>query len=149
MLALSISQLRVLFPHSQSLLWIGARRRVIGLAAFSYAVLHLAIFTMSIGRLDWIIQGMAFASMSTGWIAFALLAIVAAISNDRAHRRLGAWWKRLQRLVYPVAAMTLAHWLLLTRSPVEALAHALPYLALVIAARIVSGSRLRKAAKGL
>lgn len=120
-----------------------------GLAAFSYSVLHLAIFTMSIGRIDWIIQGMAFASMWTGWIAFALLAIVAAISNDRAHRRFGGWWKPLQRLVYPVAILTLAHWLLLTRSPVEALAHALPYLALVIAARIVSAKRLRRGAKGL
>jgi sulfoxide reductase heme-binding subunit YedZ len=57
-------------------------------------------------------------------------------------RRLGAWWKRIQRLAYPAALLTLAHWLLLSRSPVEALLHAAPVIALwgTAAARRLSRS---------
>lgn len=131
---LSISPLRVLFPQSRWIAWLMSRRRIFGLSAFFYALFHLAVFCASIGRLDWILQGMAFASMWTGWIAFGLLATVASISNAAAMARLGRWWKRIQRLAYPAALLTLAHWLLLSRSPTEALLHAAPVAALWIAA---------------
>jgi len=128
--ALTIAPLRALFPTSRPFKWLASQRRAIGLAAFLYALLHLSIFTAGIGRLDWIVQGMAFASMWTGWVAFALLAVVASISSEAARTRLGQWWKRLQRLSLPAAALVLAHWLLLTRSPVEALLHFAPLVAL-------------------
>lgn len=123
---LSISPLRVLFPQSRWTAWLMSRRRILGLSAFFYALFHLAVFCASIGRLDWIVQGMAFASMWTGWTAFALLAAVASISHAAATAHLGLWWKRIQRLAYPAALLTLAHWLLLSRSEWEALAHAVP-----------------------
>lgn len=129
-LTLSISPLRLLFPYSRWTAWLISRRRIFGLSAFSYALFHLAVFSASIGRLDWIVEGMAFASMWTGWLAFALLATVASISNAAAVGRLGRWWKRIQRLAYPAALLTLAHWLLLTTAPWEALAHAAPVSAL-------------------
>lgn len=128
--ALAISPLRTLFAGSNLLKWLEGERRTIGIAAFFYASLHLVIFAASIGRLDWIIQGMAFASMWTGWVAFGLLAIVASISNSALRVRLGFWWKRLQRLTIPAAVLVLAHWLLLTRSPLEALLHFAPLVAL-------------------
>lgn len=139
-LTLALSPLRHLLPAAGWVAWLVARRRVFGLAAFAYALLHLAVFSASIGRLDWIVQGMAFASMWTGWAAFALLLAIAAISNAGAVRRLGVWWKRIQRLAYPAALLTLAHWLLLTRSPAEALLHAAPVVALwgALAARRLS-----------
>lgn len=128
--ALAISPLRVLFPHQPLLHWLERQRRKIGLAAFLYALLHAVIFAASIGRFDWILQGMAFASMWTGWISFMLLAGVAAISNDGSRVWLGVWWKRLQRLTVIAAALALAHWLLLTRSPAEALLYFVPLFAL-------------------
>ena len=142
-LTLAISPLRKLLPDARWVGWLVARRRVFGLSAFGYALLHLVVFSASIGRFDWIIQGMAFASMWTGWIAFALLLAVAAISNAGAKRRLGEWWKRMQRLAYPAALLTLAHWLMLSRSPVEALLHAAPVIALwgAVAARRLSPAR--------
>lgn len=130
---LSISPLRVLFPQSRWTAWLMPRRRIFGLSAFFYALFHLAVFCASIGRLDWILEGMAFASMWTGWIAFGLLATVASISNAAAMARLGHWWKRIQRLAYPAAVLTLAHWLLLSRSSTEALLHAAPVAGLWIA----------------
>lgn len=139
---LSISPLRVLFPRSRWTAWLMSRRRIFGLSAFFYALFHLAVFCASIGRLAWILQGMAFASMWTGWIAFGLLATVASISNAAATAHLGHWWKRIQRLAYPAAVLTLAHWLLLTASPGEALAHVAPVVALWVA---VAGRRLSSA----
>lgn len=130
--AMAIGPLRALLPRAEWLGWLQRRRRHIGLAAFFYALLHLIAFSLSIGRLDWIVQGMAFASMWTGWLAFALLVAVAAISNDSAMRRLGRAWKTLQRLVYPAAILTLIHWLLLTQSPVEAALHFLPLVLLQV-----------------
>jgi methionine sulfoxide reductase heme-binding subunit len=133
--ALSIAPLRALFPATPFLMWAQRRRRAVGLAAFGYAALHMAVFTASIGRWDYILQGLAFASMWTGWLAFVLMAPVAIISNDPAMRLLGRHWKRLQRLVHVVALLVLSHWLLLTRSTFETLAWFTP-LALLMALRL-------------
>lgn len=129
-LALALSPLRTLLPRSAAVAWLLRRRRWIGVAAFGYASLHLTVFVLSIGRLDWIVQGLAWASMWTGWLALLLLVPLAVTSSDAAMRRLGRGWKRLHRLVYPAALLTLAHWLLLSAGPWEALAHALPLVLL-------------------
>lgn len=129
-IALTIAPLRILLPRARWLHWLARRRRHIGVAAFLYALLHLAVFVPAIGRLDWIVQGMAFASMWTGWLAFALLLAVASISNDAAMRGLGRTWRVVQRLAWPAAALVLAHWLLLSASPVEAALHFLPLVGL-------------------
>jgi len=131
--ALSLSPLRMLFPRAPLLLRLLRRRRDIGLAAFFYALLHLVFFVLSIGRLDYIIQGLAWASMWTGWLAFALMLVPAAISSDRAMRRLGRMWKQLQRLVHAVAILVLCHWLLLAAAPFQALVWFTPLAALQLA----------------
>lgn len=129
---LAIGPLARLLPGRAWTLWLLRHRRVFGLAAFGYGLVHLIIFCASIGRLDWIIQGMAFASMWTGWLAFFLLFLMAAISNAQAIETLGPWWKRLQRLIYPTAVLTVVHWLLLSASPFEALVHTVPVASLWI-----------------
>lgn len=133
--ALSIAPLRALFPRSALLMWAQRRRRAVGLAAFSHVSLHMVFFVLAIGRLDYILQGLAFASMWTGWLAFVVLTPVAAISNDGAMRMLGRAWKRIQRLAHVSAVLALAHWLLLTRSAVETLAWFAP-LVLIQALRL-------------
>jgi len=127
---LCLSPLRALFPQARWIAWLVSRRRIFSLSAFVYALFHVVVFSVSIGRLDWIIQGMAFASMWTGWAAFALLAGIASISNAGAMARLGIWWKRIQRLAYPALALTVTHWLLLSRSPLDALLHLAPVIVL-------------------
>lgn len=119
--ALAVSPLRRLAPQARVVALLARHRRAIGLAAFFYASIHMVVFVLAIGRLDHILQGLAWASMWTGWLAFFLLVPLVLKSNDRARARLGAAWKMLHRLAYPTAALTLAHWLLLTRSPAEAL----------------------------
>jgi len=131
-LALAITPLHILFGPSRWTLWLTRQRRAIGLAAFAYAAIHMVVFSLSIGNLADIIAGMAWASMWTGWLAFAALAVLAIISSDAAMRNLGRNWKRIQRLAYPATILTLAHWLLLTRDWTEALLWFAPLILLQI-----------------
>ncbi|MCR5858426.1 hypothetical protein [Mesorhizobium sp. J428] len=143
---LCLSPLRALFPQGRWIAWLVSRRRIFGLSAFFYALFHVVVFSASIGRLDWIIEGMAFASMWTGWAAFALLAGIASISNAGAAVRLGVWWKRIQRLAYPVLVLSIAHWLLLSRFPLEATLHLAPVVVLwscVLVMRYYFGSETK------
>src|SRR5690606_18303416 len=79
-LALCLTPLRMLAPEAKVPRWLIARRRQIGLAAFGHALLHTLFFVFSIGRLDYIVQGLAWASMWTGWLALLLILPVAATS---------------------------------------------------------------------
>ena len=51
---------------------------------------------------------------------------LALTSNDRAVRTLRRNWKRVQRLAYAAALLTLAHWMLVHNGTAEALAHMVP-----------------------
>lgn len=87
-------------------------RRVIGLTAFAYAVLHLAIHLGSIGgdvrRL--LAEMVSQRNLLFGAVAVALLIPLAATSFDHAIRRLGGLaWRRLHRLVFPAAALAIVH----------------------------------------
>ncbi|WP_024588391.1 ferric reductase-like transmembrane domain-containing protein [Aliihoeflea sp. 2WW] len=141
-LALAISPLKALFGATAWTRWLLRQRRAIGLAAFGYAAIHMVVFALSIGSLADIVAGMAWASMWTGWAAFAALLVMAAISNDRAVRAMGRGWKAVQRLAYPAALLTLAHWLLLTRDWSEAIIWFAP-LGLLQLARLATSLRRR------
>ncbi len=143
LLALAISPLKALFGANASTRWLSRQRRAIGLAAFGYALIHMIVFAMSIGDIGDIVAGMAWASMWTGWAAFAALLVMAAISNDHAVRALGPIWKRMQRLAYPTAILTLAHWLLLTRDWSMALA-SFTLLGLLQMARLAASLRRKE-----
>ncbi|WP_157967152.1 protein-methionine-sulfoxide reductase heme-binding subunit MsrQ [Elioraea thermophila] len=87
-------------------------RRVIGLTAFAYAVLHLGVHLGSIGgdvpRL--LAEMVSQRNLLFGAVAIALLIPLAATSFDRAIRALGGVaWRRLHRLVFPAAALAIVH----------------------------------------
>ena len=93
-------------------------RRMLGLFAFFYAVLHFLIW---IG-LD---QQFAWAYMledvferpyiTVGFAAFLMLVPLALTSNRFSMRRLGKRWKMLHKLVYSVAGLVILHYLWLAR----------------------------------
>ena len=120
--ALGIGPLNAVGGGRRPTAWLLARRRHLGVASFLYALLHLAVFLPAVGRADWILQGMAYATMWTGWLAMLALTVVAAASNPPAERRLGRAWKPLQRLAWLAALLALAHWFMLARQPVQAIA---------------------------
>lgn len=112
-------------------------RRAIGVAAFCYALIHLAYYAVDMGRLDDMLAELGAPGIWTGWVALALMLPLAATSNDAAVRRLKHGWKRLQRLAYPVALLTFAHWVLVHDGQQEALLYCAP-LAFLQIIRIIS-----------
>lgn len=134
-LALCLSPLRQLIGHRRWLAWLIRHRRAIGVAAFLYTLLHLALYALDMGGAAAIADEAKAPSMIAGWLAFAAMAVPALISSDGAMRALGAGWKRLQRFAFPAAALTLVHWALVHDGLSEALLHFAP-LALLQAARL-------------
>lgn len=106
--ALMVTPLMLLFGP---LPWLRVRRRHLGVASFLYAALHLALWLgeANIGKL---LRSFRNPDLVPGWVALAIMAVLAATSNDWSVRRLGPRWKRLQRWAYAAAILTLAHWLL-------------------------------------
>jgi sulfoxide reductase heme-binding subunit YedZ len=128
--ALCLTPLQRLLRHRPWLAWAIRHRRAVGVAAFCYALLHLALYAADMAGLDAIAGESAIPSMAAGWLAFAAMFVPALISSDRAMRALGAGWKRLQRFAYPAAVLTLIHWMLVHDGFSEALLHVAPLLIL-------------------
>lgn len=135
--AMALSPLVSILGPRRWLNWLVTRRRAIGVAAFGYALLHLVFYLIDMGNLDDILAEWLAPGIWTGWAAFVLLLPLAITSNDRSMRWLKAGWKRLQRLVYPAAVLTLLHWIWVHNSYTGALVHFVP-LGLLVLARFVN-----------
>jgi sulfoxide reductase heme-binding subunit YedZ len=104
-------------------LWLGRRRRDLGVASFAYAAGHLGAYLLRKADAGLIWKEGVEPGLLTGWIAFAVLLALALTSNDLSVRWLRAGWKRLHWLVYAAAALTAAHWLLTAFDPTSAAIH--------------------------
>jgi sulfoxide reductase heme-binding subunit YedZ len=133
-IAIAISPLISLFGPRKWLQWLAVRRRAFGVAAFAYAVLHLVFYIIDMGNVADLVAEALAPGIWTGWAAFVLMMVPAVLSNDPSMRALKAQWKRLQRLVYPAAILTLLHWIWVHNNLGPALVHFIP-LALIVALR--------------
>ncbi|HJO34809.1 MAG: protein-methionine-sulfoxide reductase heme-binding subunit MsrQ [Pseudomonadota bacterium] len=94
-------------------------RRQLGLFAFFYACLHLAVYAVFDRSLDlaavWedIVER---PFITVGALAFLLLVPLAATSTRGAVRRLGPRWQQLHRLVYLAAGLAVLHYLWLVKA---------------------------------
>jgi sulfoxide reductase heme-binding subunit YedZ len=125
-LALSITPLMSLTGSALWVRWLAARRRWIGVAAFLYALAHLVFYLVDMGDIDLVLGEALLLGIWTGWAAFFAMLAMALTSNDAAMRVMKAGWKRVQRLAYPAAVLTLVHWLVVHDGLVSALVHAVP-----------------------
>ena len=132
--AMILSPLLSLLGPRPWLNWLIQRRRALGVAAFAYALLHLAFYLIDMGNIDDIIAEFLALGIWTGWAAMLLFIPLALTSNDASMRALKAGWKRLQRFVYPAALLVLVHWIFIHNNLGPALVHFAP-LALLVAAR--------------
>lgn len=121
--ALAITPVRWMFPRSAWPIWLVQRRRYIGVAAFAYASLHAAVYAQRLGALDTIAAQAREAAMWTGWLGLGVMLPLALTSNDASVRFLRRAWKRLHRLAYPAALLTLAHWFLAAFDPTAGLVY--------------------------
>ncbi|MCE6961148.1 protein-methionine-sulfoxide reductase heme-binding subunit MsrQ [Cereibacter sphaeroides] len=99
-------------------------RRAIGLLAFFYVCLHLAVWLALDLQFRWAEIGADIAKrpyITLGMVGFVAMIPLALTSNNASIRRLGAAaWGRLHRLTYLVAVLGALHFLLLVKAwPVE------------------------------
>ena len=139
-LALALTPLLRLFPASAVVRWLVAHRRAFGVAAFAYALLHLGFYVADMETVANMVAEIGASAIWTGWLALLCLVPAAAASNDAAMRMLGRTWKRVQRLAYPAAVLTLLHWVLVHDGRTAALLHFAP-LALLQALRLARSFR--------
>jgi sulfoxide reductase heme-binding subunit YedZ len=109
MITLAITPLRDWFGAT----WLISLRRMLGLYAFFYVLLHF---------LTWFVlnQGMDWQSMLTdivkrpyitiGFTALVLLIPLAVTSTNAMMRRLGKRWKQLHRFIYPICILAVWHY---------------------------------------
>ncbi len=134
-------------------------RRLIGLFAFTYVVLHFLIFLVFEHFFSWpsIAEDILERRYITvGFLAFLILIPVAATSTKGWIRRLGGKrWARLHQMVYVAAALAVLHFLWLvkldTREPVIYASILIGLLAVRLrgARRDRTRARRAKRAKGL
>ena len=109
-ISMMATPLLLLTKGSRFARWLRANRRYFGVAAFGYAALHTLAYVLAEGSLARILAEAAAFDMATGWLAFIIFIPLAATSMDFAVRKLGTWWKPLQRWTYAAAVLTLLHW---------------------------------------
>jgi len=93
-------------------------RRMLGLTAFCYAVLHWLTYLWLDQFFDWsaILKDIVKRPFITfGMLTFLLLLPLALTSTDAAMRRLKRNWQRLHRLVYPAAVLAVCHYFWLVK----------------------------------
>jgi len=128
--------------------WLLRFRRMLGLFAFFYALLHFTVYLVLDRTLDW---GEIVADLSkrpyimVGFAAFVLLVPLAVTSTRGWVRRLGRRWQVLHRSVYLIAILGVLHFLWLVKADLrEPLIYA-GVLAVLLAFRVpwsrVGGSR--------
>ena len=87
-------------------------RRMLGLFAFTYALLHFTAYAWLDQGLEWRTVGAEIVKrpyILVGMTALLLLIPLAVTSTNRMMRRLGKRWQTLHRLVYVITALGLWH----------------------------------------
>ncbi|WP_270939208.1 protein-methionine-sulfoxide reductase heme-binding subunit MsrQ, partial [Falsiroseomonas oryzae] len=93
-------------------------RRMVGLAALAYALLHLVLYA---GHLAWDLLAVASeiakrVYLTLGFVVLVGLCVLGWTSTDGWQARLGRRWKRLHRRVYLLAAGAVLHAFLQSRA---------------------------------
>lgn len=120
-------------------------RRMMGLFAFFYVVLHLASYVGLDLYFDWaaLWQDVAKRTYITlGMAAVLLLLPLAVTSTDGMIRRLGGRaWRRLHMLVFPAAILGVAHYWMMVKADIsQPLLHAV-VLAVLLGSRLWAARR--------
>ncbi|MCW8918482.1 MAG: sulfoxide reductase heme-binding subunit YedZ [Gammaproteobacteria bacterium] len=98
--------------------WPMRLRRMLGLYAFFYALLHLGSYIVLDQFFYWPEIGSDIIKrpfITIGMASFLMLIPLAVTSTDRWMHRLGRNWRRLHKLVYPIAIGAVTHYLMLAK----------------------------------
>lgn len=140
MMTLSITPLRKITGMN----WLQALRRMLGLYAFFYAVLHFLSYVWLDQWFDWasIVKDVAkHRYVLVGFTGFLCLIPLAVTSTNAMMRRLGRNWQTLHRLVYVIGVLGVVHyWWLVKKDLTQPLIYA-AVLGLLLAYRLLKAER--------
>ncbi|MCO7223656.1 sulfite oxidase heme-binding subunit YedZ [Pleionea sp. CnH1-48] len=90
-------------------------RRMLGLYSFFYCTVHAAIYLHL--ELDWIVEELLWELnarnlIKVGFVSWIILLILSLTSPQWMQKKLKRWWRRIHRLVYPLALLAGFHYLL-------------------------------------
>jgi sulfoxide reductase heme-binding subunit YedZ len=115
LITLSITPLRVLTGWN----WLIRFRRMMGLFAFFYGILHLTIYCLSIQAFNWAAIAKDITErpyITVGFLSFVLMIPLAITSTKKWITRLGGKrWQQLHRLIYVSAIGGVLHYLWLVK----------------------------------
>ncbi len=96
-------------------------RRIVGLTALAYALTHLTLYAVGQNlRLGFVASEIVLRFYLTiGFCVLLGLGILGVTSTNAWAMRLGRWWKRLHRTIYPLAAIALLHYFIQSKSSVS------------------------------
>lgn len=111
-LVLTFTPLRVLFPQSGLAQALNRHRRLVGVSACAYALLHFTVQVLYVydGGFGTLAKEIQKPFQLTGLVALVILLVLAITSLNVAIRWLGGRaWKNLHRLAYLAAALAAYH----------------------------------------
>jgi len=102
--------------------WLLSMRRMIGLFAFFYVLMHFTVWfaldrELNLGAVVKDVLKRPF--ITIGFLAMLMLIPLAVTSTNAWMRRLGRRWKALHRLVYPIAILGVWHFYWLVKADVR------------------------------
>jgi sulfoxide reductase heme-binding subunit YedZ len=112
---LTLTPLRVLFPKWDVALALNRHRRLVGVSAFAYALLHFAVHVLYQydgtydGTMTQLGKELQKPFQLTGLAALSILFVLTVTSVNAAVRWLGKKWKKLHRLAYVAAGLVAYH----------------------------------------
>jgi methionine sulfoxide reductase heme-binding subunit len=114
LLSMAVTPLRQVLDWPQVVLL----RRMLGLAAVAYAVVHLGCYIAheNFRLLKVASEIVSRFYLTIGFVALLGLAALGWTSTDGWMRRLGRNWKRLHRLIFPIAILGILHFFLHSKS---------------------------------
>lgn len=116
LLALAVTPVRLVTGWNE----VARLRRMLGLFAFTYVLLHLLAYTGVDQGFDLVglwNDIMKRIYITVGMAAFAILLPLAVTSTDAMIRRLGgARWRMLHRLAYPAGVLAVIHYFLMIKA---------------------------------
>lgn len=115
--ALAVSPLRAHLGYGRLI----GLRRMIGLFAFGFIAAHFGLYVLHehVDLAKVAAEILKRTYLTIGFVALLGLALLAATSFDKAIRRMGANWRRLHALVYPLTALGLLHYFMQSKLDVS------------------------------